>query len=290
MNHFNALTSLLIGLCLTRSYAIDPAERREQTFALKGTGAISNQERLLRRLDSLNRDFSYFIGEWYDCLHTTLVIVDGETVEGDIVEQGCNYGNLGNITQVGEYSQTLQFDIVLLDECSLHDFGGAGQKPCPNDWLGSDDSDDEPVDGFVLVKYSFKGIGSFADEDRIEFFSDYRYLKDLNGEWKPKLSPAKVENTDTLVCKKFMDGIVCDWRINEYRTKTEQLEEGCQKDGECKGALTKSMCEDAGGDWTDECSRSKYIKNGYVYDSFGSYYLVKDLSDCNIECLNEVSS
>jgi len=286
MNHSIALTSLFLGLCLARSVAIDPAERREQTFSLKGTGALSKQERLLRSLSSLNTDFSYFIGDWYDCLHTTLVTIDGDTSQDDIVEQvGCDYGKLGNITSIGEKKQTLQFDVIRLDPCSFHDFGGPGQKPCPNDTLGSDTL----VDGSVLVKYSFKGIGSFADADRVEFFSDHRYLKNQNGEWKAKLSPAKVENTDTMVCRKFMDGIVCDWRINEYRTKTEQLEEGCKKDGECKEALTKKMCEDAEGDWTDECSRSKYIKNGLVYDSFGSYYLVKDVSACSIECPSEDS-
>lgn len=286
MNHSIALTSLFLCLCLARSVAIDTAERREQKFSLKGTGALSKQERLLRSLSSLNTDFSYFIGDWYDCLHTTLVTIDGDTSQDDIVEQvGCDYGKLGNITSIGEKKQTLQFDVIRLDPCSFHDFGGPGQKPCPNDVLGSDTL----AEGSVLVKYSFKGIGSFADADRVEFFSDHRYLKNQNGEWKAKLSPAKVENTDTMVCRKFMEGIVCDWRINEYRTKTEQLEEGCKKDGECKEALTKKMCEDAEGDWTDECSRSKYIKNGLVYDSFGSYYLVKDVSDCSIECPSEDS-
>lgn len=289
MNHCIALTSLLVGLCLTRSVAIDPAERVEQTFSLKGTGAISKQERILRSLGSLNTDFSDFVGEWYDCMHTSLVTIDGETSQDDIVEQvACDFGNLGNITSIGETSQTLQFDIIRLDPCSFHDFGGPGQKPCPNDSLG-DEETEVVVEGFVLVKHSFKGIGSFAEADRIEFFSDHRYLKNQAGEWKAKLSPAKVENTDTIVCRKFENGIVCDWHINEYRTKAEQLEEGCKKDDECKVALTKKMCEDADGEWTDECSRTKYIKNGLVFDSFGSYYLVKDVSDCSIECPTEIS-
>jgi hypothetical protein len=290
MNHFIALMSLLLGLCLAQSVAIDPPERLEQTFSLKGTGALSKQERLLGGLDSLNTDFSHFTGGWYDCLHTTLVTIDGDTSQDDIVEQvGCERRKLGNITAIGEKNQVLQFDMIRLDPCSFHDFGGPGQKPCPNDALGSDTPVDTPVDGFVLVKHSFKGIGSFSDADRIEFFSDHRYLKNQNGEWKAKLSSAKVENTDTMVCRKFSDGIVCDWRINEYRTKTEHLEEGCKKDGECKEALTKKMCEDADGEWTDECSRSKYIKNGLVYDSFSSYYLVQELSLCNVECPSEIS-
>ena len=173
-----------------------------------------------------------------------------------------------------------------MNHCFFHDLGGEGQKACPNDLLDSDDRGD----GNILVKYSFKGIGSFADGDTVEFFSDHTYLKDENGNWKPNRKRAHIENMDTMVCQKYMNGIVCDWRINEYRTSSK-MEHGCMSSkGKCKPKMNRKRCEKKAGTWTEECPVIHREENGFVYDSFGSYYLVKDTDQCKVTCATDAPS
>lgn len=288
MNFSFAFTNLLLGTSFALAKTADPADivrdRLEMNLHLNGMGAEHDQE---RHLGTLNTDFSYFLGQWYDCLHTTMMNLDSETAEKHIVDQvGCDGGLFGDVTKVGTQDQTLSFDVFLLNHCFYHDLGGPNQDPCPNDVLDSDPRGD----GNVLVKYSFTGIGSFADADRIEFHSDHTYLRNSNGEWVPNLERAKVENMDTLVCEKYNDGIVCDWRINEYRTATHVIEMGCKKKNDCKTEWDEKKCDKKGGEWTDECSRIEYIPDGFVYDSFGSFYLVKDNAQCNIGCSTDAPS
>lgn len=227
-------------------------------------------------------DFSFFLGDWYDCMHTSLTTFSGETSEKDILDTStCENNNLGKITTIKDgNAQALQFDIFMLEKCSFHGIGGAGQRPCPNDSLGSDSSSI----GRILVKYSFKGVGSFADTDRIKFFADQSYIRNLDGQWKTSFKRSKIENADSMICKKHMDGIACDWHINEYRTAAIEEDSGCQKNGVCKPGLGIQQCKLAGGAWTKECPRTKYVSNGFLYDTYASYYLVKDASQCNIEC------
>jgi len=284
MNFSLAFTNLILGASLAFAKTNDPADlvrdRLEMNLHLNGMGAEHDQE---RHLSTLNTDFSYFLGEWYDCLHTTMMTFNGDTASKHVLDQvGCDGGLFGDVTKVGTGDQTLSFDIFLLNHCWFHDLGAPGQDPCPNDLL----ENDSRGDGNILVKYSFKGIGSFADSDRIEFHSDHSSLRDPDtGAWQPNLERAKLENMDTLVCEKHHGGIVCDWRINEYRTATNLVEEGCKKGkNNCKPEWNKKKCDKKGGEWTDECSRTEYTPNGFVYDSFGSYYLVKDNSQCNVQC------
>lgn len=280
MNFSLALTNLILGVSLTLSNASDPADLVRDSL---GQSLVSNgMEDTHRRLDELHTDFSDFVGTWMNCLHTTLMTFNGEPAEKHIVDQvGCDYGEFGVVKKVGNNAQTMQFDIFLLNHCFFHGLGGEGEPPCPDDFLASDDRGA----GNVLVKYSFAGIGSFAHANRIEFTSDHTYLRDEDGEWVPNLERAKIENADTLVCETYLEGIVCDWRITEFRTATEEVEKGCKssKTDECTSA-GRRKCSKNKGTWTTECSTTKSIKNGFVYDSFGSYYLVKDLSQCSVEC------
>lgn len=222
----------------------------------------------------LTTDFSFFLGDWYDCMHTTLTTFSGETSEKDIVDTStCENNNLGNITSIRN-DQALKFDLYLPNRCSFHALGGDGQRPCPNDG-GS---------GKVLVKYSFKGVGSFADSDRVQFFADQSYIRNLDGDWKANFQKAAKEDVDSMVCKKHMEGIVCDWHLNELGTSAIPESSGCQKDGECRPGLGQQKCKLAGGIWTEECPRTRYINDGFMSDTFGSYYLVKDPSQCDIDC------
>jgi len=289
MNFSLALMNLLVGVSLAISNADDSAlvrDRLERNIAINGI--IETEPNQLRRLnDVLNTDFSHFVGSWYDCLHTTLMTFNGQPADKHIVDQvGCDFGLLGDISNVGNNQQTLQFDIFLLNHCFFHDLGGPGQEPCPNDLLSSD----VRGDGNVLVKYSFSGIGSFTDSNKIEFVSDHTFLRDSDGEWVANLDRAKIENADTMVCQKYAEGIVCDWRINEYRSISEEgSSAGCKKGGKCKSSSWggEKKCNNKGGEWTEECAEIIFIKDGFVYDSFGSYYLVKDTSDCTVECATD---
>jgi len=258
-------------------------DQLERSLALSGGLEVEEgQKYALRRgleLEDLATDFSYFEGEWFDCLHTTLMVFNGNPADKHIVEQvGCDLGKLGTVSKVGQSDQTLMMDIYLLNHCFFHDLGGNGQDPCPNDLL----PDDSRGDGNVLVKYSMKGIGSFADANKIEFFSDHTYLKDESGEWQINFERAKIENMDTMVCHKHLNGIVCDWHINEYRTSTK-ITTGCEKNGKCKTEWNENKCTRKDGTWTDTCV-VKRIADGFVYDSFGSYYLVKTPDECTLTC------
>jgi hypothetical protein len=281
MNFSLALTNLIIGASLANAKTTNPADlvrdRLEKNLHMNGMGAELDRE---RHLSMLHTDFSYFLGDWYNCLQTTLMTFQGESAPKHIIDQlACDGGLLGEVTKVGDGDQTLSFDIFLLNHCWFHDLGGEGQDPCPNDLLDSDPRGD----GNVLVKYSFKGIGSFAHADRVEFHSDHTYLRDENGEWVPNLERAKIENMDTLVCEKYHNGLVCDWRINEYRTQTVLHENGCKKGNKCKD-WTEKKCNKKGGEWSSECGTEELVPDGFVYDSFGSYYLVRNNAQCHVEC------
>lgn len=70
--------------------------------------------------DTLNTDFSFFVGTWHDCLHTTLITFDGEPAEKHIVDKvGCEGGELGTVSNVGNYQQTLQFVSSIVVEAQL---------------------------------------------------------------------------------------------------------------------------------------------------------------------------
>ena len=247
-----------------------------------------HEERSLSETETLASNFGSFVGVWYDCQHTILKAFEGETEEKSIVETaGCDYTNIGNITKIKNYNdQALQFDLFLLNRCSFHGFGGRGQRPCPNDAFGN-----EVSPGKILVKYSFKGVGSFAETDRIHFFADQSYTRNKFGEWRSNFERAKIENVDSMICKQHAEGIVCDWHLNEYRTAAIQETTGCkQKDGECKPGLGKSRCKNGGGTWSEECPRTKYVSDGFLYDTFGSYYLVKDIAKCKADCPEHAES
>lgn len=239
-------------------------------FAYSTSGLVSN--------------FSDFVGSWYDCMHTSLTTFEGETEEKEVLHTiGCDHGLLGNITKVRETNeQALKFDFYQLNKCSFHGFGGKGQRPCPNDSLPGREG--SAADGKILVKYTFKGLGSFAESDRVQFYADQSYIRSKKGEWKADFERTKSENGDTMVCQKHLEGIVCDWHLNEYRTATVAQSSGCKKDNRCKPGLGKQRCLGMGGEWTDECPRTKYVKEGFLYDSFGSYYLVQNISKCNVQC------
>jgi len=277
-----ALMNLLLGILVTILLK-DRADRD----AVENTAKQEQERELERRLapSVLGMDFSYFEGTWYNCLHNTLSTYEGLTEEKVTVKRvPCDFGIVGNITKINEENdQALQFDIYQLDRCIFRGLGGQGQRPCPNDTL----PEDPRGDGNVLVKHSFKGVGSFTDDNRVEFVSDHSLTRDKNGEWKANLEQAKIENEDTLVCQKYLDGIVCDWRVNEYLTSQVQDNKGCKKDGECKPALSRMKCSSAGGEWVDECPRIKFVKDGFVHNSIGSYYLVKDIEQCYVDCSEE---
>jgi len=291
------LKHLLLGSLLSSSVNgnMHAKEVREQLEIAGQNYGLEEEHDSLRKLSvpaELNVDFSMFQGSWYDCMHTTLMTFNGEPADKHIIEQvGCDYGNLGNITKVGNHTQTLMFDIHVLNHCWFHDLGGNGQKPCPNDRLASDSRGD----GNVLVKYSYKGIGSFAETNKIEFFTDHSSIKDEDGNWKINFNRAKVENTDTMVCQTHWKGIVCDWKINEYRTSTtEKLMKTCTfKNGKCpKKTQNEKQCERKKWIWdvNAEClnvTMTTTVEDGFVYDSFGSYYLVKDTAQCDVACGTE---
>ena len=234
--------------------------------------------------DGLVTDFSDFVGSWYDCMHTSLTTFEGETEEKEVLHTiGCDHGFLGNITKVRETNeQTLKFEFYQLNKCSFHGIGRNGQRPCPNDSLPG--SPGGGIDGKILVKYTFKGLGSFADSDRVQFYADQSYIRSRKGEWKADFERTKSENGDTMVCQKHLEGIVCDWHLNEYRTAAVDQSSGCKKDNRCKPGLGKQRCLGMGGEWTEECPRTKYVKEGFLYDSFGSHYLVQDVAKCNVQC------
>lgn len=285
--YYLTLTNLVLGASLALAETTDPADlvrdRLEMNLHMNGMGAEHDHE---RHLSTLHTDFTYFLGEWHNCLQTTLQTLDGEAAPKYIVDQlGCDGGLLGEVTKVGDGDQTLSFDIFLLNHCWFHDMGGPDQDPCPNDFLDSDPRGD----GNVLVRYSFKGIGSFAHADRIAFHADHTYLRDKDNQWVPNLERAKLENTDTLVCEKYNDGIVCDWRINEYRTASVLREKGCRKKEKCKD-WDEEKCDKKEGEWTSDCGSTESVPDGFVYDSFGSYYLVKDNALCNIDCGTDAPS
>lgn len=291
------LKHLLLGSLLSSSVKgnMHAKEVREQLEIAGQNYGLEEEHDSLRKLSvpaELNVDFSMFQGSWYDCMHTTLMTFNGEPADKHIIEQvGCDYGNLGNITKVGNHTQTLMFDIHVLNHCWFHDLGGNGQKPCPNDRLASDSRGD----GNVLVKYSYKGIGSFAETNKIEFFTDHTSIKDEDGNWKINFNRAKVENTDTMVCQTHWKGIVCDWKINEYRTSTtKKLMKTCTfKNGKCpKKKYNEKQCERNKWIWdvNAEClnvTMTTTVEDGFVYDSFGSYYLVKDTAQCDVACGTE---
>lgn len=226
---------------------------------------------------TLAQDFSYFVGDWYNCLHTSLMTFGGENAPKHVVEQvGCDGGLLGSVKRVGNNDQSMQMDVIILNHCFFHDLGGPGEPPCPDDLLDSDPRGP----GNVLVKYQYFGIGSFAEPGVINMVSDHTFLKNKDGEWEANMNRAKIENQDTMRCQKYLDGIVCDWRINEYRTG--QSDGGCLWRDKCRKNFTRKKCDNKGGEWSIDCG--KEIPDGFVYDSFGSYYLVKDLSQCHVDC------
>jgi len=266
-----ALTILLNDqLDLTRRNTVESATRRTER---------NLQDESSLALDS---DFSDFVGVWHDCMHTILTTFEGETQEKDLLDKvGCDNTNIGNITKVRDWNdQALQFDLLLLNRCSFHGYGGKGQRPCPNDTLGKHTSD-----GKILVKYSFKGVGSLAQSSQVQFFADQSYTRDKYGTWRPNLQKAKIENVNSMVCQKYGEGIVCDWHLNDYSTVAVQESSGCQLDEQCKPLLGKRKCQTSGGLWTEACPRTKYVSDGLLSDSFGSVYLVKDVSQCNVDCL-----
>lgn len=280
-----ALTSLLLGALVTPGDADGPVdwvrERLEDRLALNGMEESEQANR--RRLSFLNEDFSEFVGTWHSCMQTSLMTFGGENAPKHVVEQvGCEAGALGNVTRVGDNDQSMQMDVFILNHCFFWDLGGPGQPPCPDDLLESDDRGP----GNVLVKYQYFGIGSFADPGKIRMVSDHTFIRNEEGEWTASHDRAKLENKDTMDCQVYGDGIVCDWRINEYRTSSELKPKGCVLDGECTqdgfGA-----CAGLGGVWSRECNKIKYTPDGFVYDSFGSYYLVQDMADCDVECATD---
>jgi len=300
MNFSLALLNLLVGVSLTvtnADYSDLVRQKLERNLGMNGIKAPESTAKQLRQLDSsfLATDFSAFVGDWYDCMHTTLMTFNGAPADKHIVDQvGCDFGLMGEITNVGSNQQTLQYDIFLLNHCWFHDLGGVGQPPCPDDLLDNDFRGD----GNVLVKYSFTGIGSFAshDSEKVLFTADHTFLRDDDGEWVPNRVRAQLENADTMECEMFEAGIVCDWHINEYRTATEETK-GCklsktskgggEKDTQCKQDWSKKKCSKGGGKMDTECGAIKTIPNGFGYDSFGSYYLVKDTNDCDVECATD---
>jgi len=289
MNFSLALTNLFLGVSFTLGNADGPAEwvreRLEEGIALNGMGDSVDAED--RRLSggSLNQDFSEFVGTWYNCMHTSLMTFGGENAPKHVVEQvGCDGGELGEITRIGNNDQSMQMDVYILNHCFFHDLGGEGQLECPDDLL---DSDPRGL-GNVLVKYQYFGIGSFAEPDKIHMVSDHAFLRNSTGGWEASHERAKIENTDTMTCQKYLDGIVCDWRINEYRT-SEETTYGCKKPkGKCNYKYDQEKCDSKGGIWmSPECETTEFVQDGFVYDSFGSYYLVEDMAVCHVECATD---
>merc|ERR1711957_221593 len=62
-------------------------------------------------------------------------------------------------------------------------------------------------------------------------------------------------------------------------------EEGCSVNGKCKANPKKKWpFESQGYEWTEDCKTFEPVPDGFVYDSFGSYYLVKDTAQCDVTC------
>lgn len=286
MNFAVAFSSLLAGVTAAAPNRDADAQAATVRGHLVQQLALNGMEDPSRRLMDLHEDFSYFEGTWFDCLHTSLMTFNGEPAEKHMIEQvGCDFGELGTVTKVAKNDQTLQFDMLLLNHCWFHDLGGKGQPPCPDDILPSDSRGK----GNVVVKYSFKGIGSFAESDKVHFFTDHLYLKDADGEWQPVRERAKIEDRDEATCVQYKEGMVCDIRINEYRSASRVVKDaGCLIDGECKARPKKKWgCENHQGGvgvWSEDCKTREPVPDGFVYDSFGSYYLVKDTSQCDVTC------
>jgi len=124
--------------------------------------------------------------------------------------------------------------------------------------------------------------------DSIQFVSDHTMVHDEedgdlmhDGEmYSMDLTRAAMENKDTMTCTLYgpEDGIVCDWRINEVRLATE-VHAGCVKKNKCKKDWSENKCANKGGTWEEVCE-VKRKKNGFGYDSFGSYYVVHDRTKC----------
>jgi len=281
-----ALTNLLLGASLALAQTIDPADlvrdRLETKLGMNSGLGLEVDER--RRLGFRVTDFSPYIGDWYNCLQSTMTTINGEIQVNDInYEEECNGDLLGEVYSVtNQGSQMLAFEILMLDRCSSHDLGGEGEEPCPNDTLPSDTSV-----GNVLVKRTFKTVGSFGPYGNLplHFSSDHTYLKDEDGEWVPDLERAKIENMDTLSCKKYdfylTDGmyIICDLHINEYRTKQVTKNKGCKKNNQCKD-WKQNKCNNKGGVWTTECASVNHFPDGNAYEFFASFVLVQNCCVC----------
>jgi len=244
-------------------------------------------------MSDLHTDYSTFEGDWYDCLHTKLMTFNGNPADKHTVSlKECDGGLFGSVTRVqdttkGLNAQTLQMEVIILNHCFMHGLGSPFKKPCPDDRLDNDTRGD----GNVMVKYSMKGIGSFAGNgDKIKFFTDHTMVHDGDGGFTMDPDRSKMENKDTMTCMKYgpEGGIVCDWEINEIRYSSKVVE-GCVKTkensehgGKCKKKWNKTKCAKKDGyAWSDQCALEKHQKeNAFVYDSFGSYYLVQDRKQC----------
>jgi len=243
------------------------------------------------RRNLLQEEYDFFVGPWYDCYHTTLQSFEGEVSDKVTVDVGeCNGDNLGNITTIREKTSVLSFDIYRLNRCSFHGLGEQGRPPCPHDSLPGQ----PPAvgTGSILVKYSFKGVGSLAGNGKsVDFYADQLYTRKPDGEWKSDFEMSKLENVDSLKCQKQGIGMVCDWYLNEYRTAAVDQLAGCQLNGECKPGLGRTKCANAGGEWTEACPRTKYVAGGFSYESMSSFYLVKNMTECPAEyCATEEDS
>lgn len=113
MNLSLALWSFLL-LGVTQSHANELAERTrgrlEDEMAINGIDPLNGRRKL-----TLHTDFSVFEGTWYDCLHTTLMTFNGDPADKHNVEQvGCEGGELGTVTKVGNNDQTMQFVSAVL--------------------------------------------------------------------------------------------------------------------------------------------------------------------------------
>jgi len=306
MNFCLALTNLLLVgfVAVTDGNKYQAMVRDQLEDSLTPDGVVVEEEpkhalRPGRDLKKLQVDFERFEGEWFDCMHTTLMTFDGTPAEKHKVNQvGCDLGLFGTVAKMDEdNTQTLIMNVDILNHCFLHGLGGEGQEPCPNDELPNDKREG----GNVLVRYAMKGIGSFSNDKSIQFFSDHTLMKDKDGNWKPaNMDRARNENKDTMDCIKYMKGIVCDWKINEYRAGM-RYSEGCvfteevkpirdgggQMGGEeiCKINIKKATCDrrESRGQpykWKGGVCNPVKVDDAFVYDSFGSYYLVNEPTKC----------
>jgi len=217
--------------------------------------------------DVLNTDFSFFEGPWYSCRETSVVTNNGRPVgESPVEEVACGGELLGSVARVGGSAQALVFDMQAWEDCGEHDLGGPGQASCPND-------------GHVRVRRSFYGVGSFSAADAFKFSADRTELQDAVGDWQSDPARAQIEDADALACRQYLDGIVCDLRLTEYRDEYH-VAMGCQKNGNCKG-WGEQKCNRRGGVWTDGCGDTTVVTNGGARGKLASYYLVPDLDQCH---------